>query len=545
MIYPPNFPPDYGNQAEKKVYEALAGLPGEKYDVFFHKTFSGTGNRQDDDYEIDFLVADLRNGRLNGIMVIEVKGGYMSYSGVENCWYQSGRRLVPGPDDQARKNKHNFIQRFKSSIPGVPVDWIIWFPEGVIPGDSVLPVNLCDWQLFDNHSLAQSEEGIIQAFDKIYERHPGFPGEPLKTYKERLKFSLLHGLGIVQPLNILLKRYEERYLHLEQEQKVFFSNLYQIDKLALEGGAGTGKTVLAAAAAMDAGNEGKNVLFLCFNRMLYHALDATVSCKQVKVSTFHTFAYEFVNRLDPEWLVANPVRDNPFYMQLLPGKFRNLLKKNPPKKKFDVLIVDEAQDFEHSWLEMVFSLVREEGRFVLFFDENQNIFNRGFDIPGGEKFLRFRLCRNFRNTHKICSFTEKYTGIDVKPGNTPEGVDVEVLDYAGLDDLLRKLERTLLKLVQVEKVSLSDIVILVDGHTNEHLIGKCTRIGPYPLEPWAVDKERDPEKLYFTSVNRFKGLESNVILLVLNSSPDLQGNKLFYTQCTRAKSMLKVLWKGS
>lgn len=404
MIYPPIFPPDYGNLAEKKVYETLAGLPEEDYDVFFHKTFSGTGNRQDDDYEIDFLVADLRNGRLNGIMVIEVKGGYMSYSGVENCWYQSGRRLVPGPDDQARKNKHNFIQRFKSLIPGVPVDWIIWFPEGVVSGDSAMPVNLCSWQVLDFHSLAQPEEGITLAFAKIYERHPGFPGEQFKTYKERLKFSLLHGLGIMQPLNILLKRYEERYFQLEREQKDFFSNLYQINKLAVEGGAGTGKTVLAAAAAMDAGNEGKNVLFLCFNRMLFHALDATVSGKQVKVSTFHTFAYEFVSKHDPGWLVANPARDNSFYMQLLPGKFRSLLKKNPPKKKYEVLIVDEAQDFERSWLEMVFMLVREDGRFVLFFDENQNIFERGFDIPGGEKFLRFRLFRNFRNTHKICSF---------------------------------------------------------------------------------------------------------------------------------------------
>jgi len=544
MIYPPNYPSDYGNPAEKKVYEALGNLPGEEYDVFFHKTFSGTGNRQDDDYEIDFLVADLRNGRLNGIMVIEVKGGYMSFSGVENCWFQSGRRMVPGPDDQARKNKHNFIQRFKTLIPGVPVDWIIWFPEGVLSGDNVLPVNLCSWQVLDNHSLAKPEEGITLAFDKIYERHSGFPGEPFKTYKERLKFSLLHGLGIMQPLNILLKRYDERYFHLEREQKDFFSTLYQIKKLAVEGGAGSGKTVLAAAAAIDAGNEGKNVLFLCFNRMLYHALDATVSGKLVKVSTFHTFAYEFVNRHDPEWLQENPGRDNPFYMQLLPGKFSSLLKKNPPKKKYDVLIVDEAQDFELSWLEMVFSLVREDGRFVLFFDENQNIFDRGFNIPDIDKFFRFRLERNYRNTRKICSFTEKYTGIEVNPGNTPEGAEVEVLDYNSPDDLLRKLERTLLKLVQVEKVALTDIVILVDGHTNEHPLGKVARIGPYPLEPWAVDRERDPGKLYFTSVNRFKGLESHVVLLVLNRSPELQGNKLFYTQCTRAKSVLKVYWKG-
>ena len=37
MIYPPNFPPDYGNLAERKVYEALTGLPDEIFDVFFHK----------------------------------------------------------------------------------------------------------------------------------------------------------------------------------------------------------------------------------------------------------------------------------------------------------------------------------------------------------------------------------------------------------------------------------------------------------------------------------------------------------------------------
>ena len=61
MIYPSDFPPDYENFSEKMVYQALTKLPEKDFDVFFHKTFSGSEKSENDDYEIDFLVVDKRD----------------------------------------------------------------------------------------------------------------------------------------------------------------------------------------------------------------------------------------------------------------------------------------------------------------------------------------------------------------------------------------------------------------------------------------------------------------------------------------------------
>lgn len=542
MIYPPHFPSDYENNAEKMVYQALTDLPEKDFDVFFHKTFSGNEKTESDDYEIDFLIVDKRDERFNAILIIEVKGGRVYYSGNDGCWYQNKHQLEMGPDDQARKNKYNFKKRFKTIISNIPIHWIVWFPEGIFSGGEKTPTNMNKWQIFDNNFLVGATAHIVSVFDRIRQKHDDLSGESLEDYSKRLKISLLRGLFIIQPLNILLKQYEERYFQLQQEQKTFFASLAQIKKLSVSGGAGTGKTMLASSAAMDFGNEGKNVLFLCFNRMLYRALDANISCKQITVSTFHTFAYDYVAKFDPSWLVKNPNRDNEFHMQQLPQKFRALLQKNNPKK-YDVVIIDEAQDFEKSWLEMIFKFTSSKSNIILFFDENQNIFKREFLIPGQDQFFNFQLIHNYRNSQKICDFVQHHTGIAVKSGNTPQGVEVDLLNYTGLDDLVRQLKLTLLNLIQIEKIPLKDIVIIVDGHLADHPLAQVSKIDRFTLNAWDVNSERKPDELYFTSISRFKGLESNVVLLVLDEETQFLGNKQFYTQCTRAKSVLKVFWK--
>ena len=76
MIYPEEFPPFRINYAEQKVYQALSVL-GDDFDVFYNKGFARKHPKEAQLYEIDFLVMDLRGGRLNHIYVIEVKGGNM------------------------------------------------------------------------------------------------------------------------------------------------------------------------------------------------------------------------------------------------------------------------------------------------------------------------------------------------------------------------------------------------------------------------------------------------------------------------------------
>ncbi len=545
MIYPPVFPSDINNRAEEKVYEALSQLPQDDYDIYFQKTFSGVSGKESADYEIDFLIIDKRDDRFNAILVVEVKGGALSYSAKNNAWYQNGRQLSPGPDAQARRNKHNLLQRFRSIIGEVPIGWVVWFPDGISTAGEFTPTNMRSWQVLDYNANQKATTEIENAFSALKIKHAAYPGIEIESYEKRLKTSLLRGLGIVQPLNILLQQYDEKFLQLENEQRAFFQILYQFDRLAVSGGAGTGKTMLAVGAASDLANEGKKVLFLCFNKMLSLALKEIVSGEGITVSTFHSFAYEYIYEIEPKWYENQKAKDASFYEILFPSKLMETIEAYPPKEKFDVLLIDEAQDFNRSWLALAFKLISQEGKIILFYDENQNIFDRKFEIPTEESFQSFKLEHNYRNTQKICSYVQDETGFQITPMNTPEGVDVKVSEYVGLDDLENKLNQALLKLLMVENLSYNDIVIIVDGRVSKHLLSTLTKIGNFPIRPWDVNSQREEGVVYYTSITRFKGLESNVLLLIKDEKTDHVESKRFYAQCTRAKSLLWIFEKGN
>lgn len=544
MIFPAVFPPDKKNPAEKEVFTALLNLPKADFDVFYSKSFRGVADRRQDDYEIDFIIVDKRNSWINAIIIAEVKGGNLSYSGDNNCWFQNGNKMDEGPDEQAKKNKHFFINKYRAIVSQIPTDWVVWFPEAELPAGCEMPTNLDIWQLLDNTSLASPEFHVGEALDAIIRNHSNLSGISISEYESSIKAGLLREIGFIQPLNIMLKQYEEVYLKLAEDQLAFFESIITTPKLAVSGGAGTGKTMLATSTAIEFGNSGKSVLLMCFNRLLQNALQNTVKSKSVKINTFHSFVYDYINKYDPKWLQSVNFQDPNYYNTTLPNKFYKVLEQHPPALKFDGLIIDEAQDFENSWIEAMLKFTRKDSHIIIFYDENQNIFNRSFKIPSKDTFFRFELKRNFRNTHKICRFVEQHTEIRVTPGSTPEGTDVDIINWESQSSLVRELKLILLNLVMIEKIPLSDILVIVNGSSKNHMLNAVKSIGEFPLKMWNSDEERDEKTLYFTSIRRFKGLESNIVLLVLDGTDDLKNNREFYTQCTRAKSILKVFWKG-
>ncbi len=117
---------------------------------------------------------------------------------------------------------------------------------------------------------------------------------------------------------------------------------------------------------------------------------------------------------------------------------------------------------------------------------------------------------------------------------------METIGYSDVEDLIGKVSRCVLKLVQIEKIPLHDILILIDGHVNVHPFASVNVIANLKFKAWDINVPREPNEFYFTSITRFKGLETNVVLLILIECCVTEEKKQFYTQCTRAKSVLKV-----
>jgi len=540
MIYPSSFPIHCHNRAEHKVFKALEELDPYDFDIFWNLTFAGKTPDEDKLYEIDFLIFDLRGERLNHIYVIEVKGGNLKFDASENTWYQSGRSMGIGPDLQAMNYASNIICRYQNQIEHkVPVTWLLWFPDGPASFEN-LPTQFDFWRILGQEDLDDPQKALDEVRESPNNRYYGFKGISLDEYEAYLKKDLLQDLGITQNLRTLLEDMNISMERAEANQKLFLTGFFEMPRLAVEGCAGSGKTILAKCGAELLNERGSKVLFLCFNKFLSHEVDAGLS-EDIRTDTFHNFMRQFVDDREPNWFEQQQ-KNSHFFDKALPDKFRDLLRTKPPQgeEKVEVIIMDEAQDMEVGWLNLLLKFLVPNGKYFLFYDKRQNIFNKNFNLPLSEKWTKLPLAHNYRNTKKINHFINEQTGTNFMAGMVPEGEEVKLRTYT-VEESGGALFRCLSEVHRMGKIALKDILIITDGSTKDWQLEElnddnfCYEL----LEP---ETDKDPEKVYYTSINRFKGCEAEVVILLLNQTLQKTEDKnVLYTQMSRAKSLLYVL----
>jgi hypothetical protein len=119
MIYPPEYKNSILN-SEEKVFKALSQLPDKDFTTFYNQQFTSVNQYEKNEYEIDFIIADHRNNRLNSIIVVEVKGGNIKYDGVNKVWLQNAKTMAKSPNDQASSSMNSLVKRFRFLSVSVP-----------------------------------------------------------------------------------------------------------------------------------------------------------------------------------------------------------------------------------------------------------------------------------------------------------------------------------------------------------------------------------------------------------------------------------------
>jgi DNA replication protein DnaC len=544
MIYPAKFPAHNDNHGERKVFEALRQLDPHNFDIFWSRGFTGKTTGEDKHYEIDFLVFDLREERLDHIYVIEVKGGRVEFRAEENAWYQNSREMIPAPDHQVMGYVSNLLKRYKEFIEHkVPVTWLLWFPDGLLDKDK-LPTQCEAWNVLDQEDLDDPRVALNRAAEAVENEYSHFKRISIDDYKTTLQKDLLQSLEVSENFRTLLENMEINIDKTEESQKAFFNGLWSYSRLAVEGGAGSGKTVLAKCAAEVLEKKGKKVLFLCYNTYLCSELRADLN-STIKTDNIHNLMRDFADDREPEWFGAQD-KDRDFWDQGLPEKFKELLKNKPlrEEEKFDVILVDEAQDFEVGWLNMLLKYLKSDAQFFLFYDKRQNIFERNFMLPQGQNWHSHLLNCNYRNTEKINVFINETVGTEAVSYGVEEGEEVRVKEYAP-GEMAGALKRCLLELHNVGRVPKEQIMILTDGSTTDWDL----KIHSNGFEYEILDpvKAREKEKIYFSSIRRFKGCEAPAVILLLKQRLEeiidgkAKNKNRLYTQLSRAKSLLYVL----
>jgi hypothetical protein len=544
MIYPNVFPSLQPNHAERQVFQALEKL-GDGFDVFYSKSFARKHPKEALLYEIDFLVFDVREGKLNHIFIIEVKGGSMSYNSKRNKWKSGENYLDTAPEKQAMDYVKNLIARYYYTIKGkVPVTWLLWFPDGLKGKREYLPSHLSFWRILDQYALKDPLSNFDMVIKYLKDDFASFEGVDLEVYEQEIKKELTQTFTVTANLKSLLEEMQLTFDQLEQQQKIFFTGLLGIPRMAVEGGAGSGKTVLARFSAIHIAETGKRVLLLCFNQYLKNQLSEGLP-DRIVVNTIHTFMLDHIARFDYDWFGNENKKDGDLFDLRIPQKFREMLQQHPwpDEQLFDAIIVDEAQDMNGEWIQDLLGLLRPNGQMLVFYDNRQNIFEKPFFLPESETWAPIKLPFNHRNAKLINDFINETIGLKIAAGSVPEGLPVKIKAYQE-ESLLEELERILLQLVRIQKLSLEQITILVDGSTTDWDLGGVQLSSGFTLAWMKPGFDREENRLYMTSANRFKGCESDIIILILKEPLlPITNENIRYTQMSRAKGGLWILEK--
>jgi len=536
MIYPNVFPHSENvNKAERTVYQYLEQLK-DQYDIFYSKRFLAAADGEKPEYEIDFIISKPRKW----ILVLEVKGGLIEYDGESNSWLQANRRMGKSPNVQATGAAHSLVNRYPNLSKSIPIGWALCFPDCELPVYFSNPTNISKQLIIDRNKLLDVKSAVDDAMSVWKSHYPDKNGCRRWEY-DSFKKSLLRGIGFVQKLQTQIKHDEAKFIQLTDRQLKIFRRALNNKRLIVTGPAGSGKTILAKTIAEEFAESGRSVLLMCYNRTLSKKLRYDTSSRyndNLDVTRFHQFARHKISDVDEEWWDKQDKESDLFWEVDIAIKLSEV--SSYLDKRYDVMIFDEAQDFNELWFEALNQYSNNnDDRQILFFDEKQNIFDRDLDIPYSSQFTSFELLENCRNTKTIIDFLSEI--IDSKIDHfddSPIGDKVDIYQLDKAEDLQQKLKEIVLGLLKEENLSNNQIILLLNSSKSESSIKDLDSIGNYKVRSLPDNARFYDNTIHYSHIQTYKGLESDVVIILDARNLD---EAVLYTEASRAKHKLIIL----
>lgn len=519
-------------RSEYTFFEACRTQLSDKFHVFYSiHWWKNTGGKREES-ECDFLIFSPEYGYL----CVEVKGG----DGIETdgkTWRlldpKGDRLLHESPYEQSAKSMRYFKDAYKEEydmdFPGIygnAVAFPMYSIQEPLTVDSPLALTI---DLDDMGHLETRIKEIFQYFLNDRKKKTTF-----LSPEARKKFIQLVNKRVVLSLSTgaLLADREAQMAEMDQIQDTVIDLLAHYPRAFLAGGAGTGKTWIAIKKVRRCIQSGQSALYLCYNKALAEYV-RTVLPEQAECWNIDALAYKL---LKDKALSAPENRGAKAYSDLLDAL--------PNLPKYDLVVVDEGQDFTEDWAYCANLLTKEDGSLYVFHDESQNIFNRNF----GEKFFidepPFVLRYNIRNTANIYKYAQQNTGLGLDTlTNQMEGVEPEFHRYTRPHQAIAFLDTLVHKLVDREGVSTGSLLVLSNRKKENSILADTTALGGYPLSDGTAAAGEG--QLAYRTIQSFKGLEADIVLFInhtyKNEPQTDEVRATLYTAMTRARFYLYVI----
>lgn len=488
--------------------------------------------------ELDFVILD--PGR--GLVGLEVKGGGVGKRG--GAWYSVDRHgrehPIKDPGLQASRAVHAmdaYLSRqrwFRQNRFRVRFGWGVAFPD--VEVTSALGPDLPRQIVIARNDLGRLASAVGRVFEACGVSGPVLPAAAVRAVIE----ALAPTMHLVKPLVRQLGEEGEALVRLTEEQKRVLDLLETSQRVAIEGAAGSGKTVLAVEKARRLGCSGKKVVLLCFNRPLADFLAASADVYEVQ--TFHGLCRDLAIAAGLPFQVPDAGEAQAlFWEREAPAILLEALDKLP-EKRYDAIVVDEGQDFRTDWWVAIEALLEDPGKgeLIVFFDPKQNLYGGG--PPAALGVSPHRLKWNCRNTSNSARYACDLIGEEarVKP-EAPDGVSVTEIECASEREAIDAVRRTLHRLLVEEKLSHEQVVVLSTHNHKRSPLARERNLGPATPVPFG-EPLKGKKDVRFASLQRFKGLEADAVILTDVEPGALRsGPTHLYVGATRARHVLVVV----
>lgn len=507
--------------------------------------------------QIDFLILCKY-----GLLVLEVKGG--SISTKDNTFFYGKNFETPikqNPFKQAEGYKYTLKDNILNNLKGCFFCEATAFPHVDYPFES----KLIDKKLLWTSFIAKDYNGSIEKFLlNVFEYSKNKHKKHFRIYEDITPKEYVSIKKILSPIigdrNQIITINTLEWLGVQNIEII--EGLYKNPRIMIEGPPGCGKTTIAKAFIDKQHN--KYGIYLCWNNLLMHYTKSLLTDRQLSSNIEVTTYFRFFQKHNPliDYKKLSSMSEDEFYDMV--KETIQKLEKNDNLKPYDFIVIDEAQDLLDRGLDLFINKFSGfngqgllNGNSLVLFDIDQSYSSSGRNVSEIADLLT-----EYYSHFKINEVKRSSQNPDIRKLSSEILENPQILDTDDFEIKFSNISVKRYKTLQEVKSHIVKKILAPIRETDSSLVGKdCILLiesaflrgsykGEEDLRELLIIKDIEElnehnisdtsNKLRYSSILKFKGLEKKNIFVVITKPSELNKYEMF-VGITRAILNLEII----
>lgn len=520
-----------GHSPELETLALLQKSLADDYTVFHGVHWSREYNRHTVYGEIDFVVVN----RAGDVLLVEQKNG-----GLEESDGQLIKRYGDGKSSNPVEQLHRSIDRIREKFSWqngkdlrLDVDYLVYCPEYRVKNLSAPGIDAT--RIVD----ADTKDQLPARIDAVL----GTGARRDSRIATLVEDFFAQSFDLLPAVSSFVEAGQRSYArHSGLVVDILESLSMDPFRLRVRGTAGCGKSLMAQRLFRRAVQQGERPLMVCFNRPLAERMKSLLDGGYV--DTWHGLCAKFLESIGqkPDFGKANA--DPKFWKRVLDDV---LVAEISDEWRFDALIVDEGQDFEMDWFEILKTFLTDDASITWLEDPAQNLYSRPtLELPG---FVALDIKANYRTPQGIARFIENTLAPGIRWPNDLPGLGVRVHEYEEASDQVKLAGKIVQDLMRLGFRHEDIAIISLRGYRNS-VFFEADKVGGLTVRRFSGDYLPDGTQvmtdgqLLYDSIFRFKGQEAPAIILAdvdLSGTDPERDKAALFCGMTRPTVRLEIL----